>query len=226
MPAITLSLAFPAAFQTVPPLVLLGVVALLVAFAGGLIARALPLTGRLLRVLGNVVLLAILAVSVMRFIRLDPSFDALMPRFAMPVQQVAGGETRVPLSADGHYWIEAQVNGATVRFMVDTGATITALSAEAARLSGIEPDPVRLPVIVRTASGTTSAEMVRVAQLRFGNVVAQDLDVIVTGSTGGLNVLGMNFLSRLKGWRVEEGVLVLTPRSSNEGVELPSGSAR
>lgn len=206
-----------AILQSLPPLVLLGGLALLVAFAGSLVGRALPLTGRLLRILGNVVLFGILAVSIMRFVRLDPSFDALMPRFAMPVQQVAGGETRVPLSADGHYWIEAQVNGATVRFMVDTGATITALSADVAGASGVKPDPVRLPVIVRTASGTTSAEMGRVADLRFGNVVAYNLDVIISDSTGGLNVLGMNFLSRLKGWRVEEGVLILTPNSDQRG---------
>ena len=205
-------LALPPVLQNLPPLVLLGAVALLVAFTGSLVMRHLPLTGRLLRTLGNVTLFGILLLSVMRFVRLDPSFDALMPQFAMPVQRVAGGETRVPLSSDGHYWIEASVNGATQRFMVDTGATISALSVDAARAGGIKPDPLGLPVIVRTANGTTQAQMAKVEELRFGNVVARNLDAIITADTGGLNVLGMNFLSRLKGWRVEDGVMILTPK--------------
>ena len=118
----------------------------------------------------------------------------------------------MPLSADGHYWIEASVNGTRERFMVDTGATVTALSAQAADEANVPSDPLRLPVVVNTANGTTDAQMARVDELRFGSIVARDMDVIVTGSTGGLNVLGMNFLSRLKGWRVEDGVLILSPR--------------
>lgn len=205
---------FAAPLANLPPLVLLGGAALLLAFAGGLVARHLPLTGRLLRVLGNGALLAILALAVLRFVRLDPAFDALVPQFAMPEQQVVGDETRVPLSADGHYWVEARVNGSLQRFMVDTGATVSALSAEAAVQAGVKPDPLRLPVMVRTANGTTQAQLAVVERLNFGNVEARDMDAIITGSTGGLNVLGMNFLSRLKAWRVEDGVLILTPRAS------------
>jgi aspartyl protease family protein len=205
------SFAFPPALQNLPPLLLVAAVAVLAVYLGGLLARRLPWTGGTLRVLGNLVLVGVLVLTAMRFVRLDPQFDALMPRFGMPVQSVAGGETRVPLSADGHYWIEATVNGSTQRFMVDTGATLSALSVGAARDAGVEPDPLRLPVLVRTAGGTTRAELAHVEDLRFGNIVAKDLDAIITGDTGGLNVLGMNFLSRLKGWRVEDGVLILTP---------------
>ena len=207
--------ALPEMLRATPPLVLLGAAALLVALAGSLVRRYLPLTGRSLHTLGNVALLVVFALSVMRFARLDPAFDALMPRFAMPVQQVSGGETRVPLSADGHYWIEAQVNGTTQRFMVDTGATVSALSADVADTAGVRPDHLRLPVMVRTANGMTEAQLAMVGDLRFGNVVARELDVIVTGSMDGLNVLGMNFLSRLKSWRVEDGVLILVPRADS-----------
>jgi len=47
--------------------------------------------------------------------------------------------------------------------------------------------------------------------MAFGNVVARDLDAVIAPGTGGLNVLGMNFLSRLKSWRVEDGELILVP---------------
>lgn len=201
------------ALAGLPPLLLLAIGAVILTVVGTLIGRALPMSGRLLRFLGNFALLAVFAVTVLRFAQLDPQFDGLAPRLGLPAQTVAGGETRVPLSADGHYWIEADVEGSRQRFMVDTGATLTAISQEAASEAGVEPDPMRLPVIVRTANGPTQAHMARIGELRFGSIVARDLDSIVTGATGGLNVLGMNFLSRLKGWRVEDGVLILTPNN-------------
>ncbi|WP_225205675.1 retropepsin-like aspartic protease family protein [Novosphingobium huizhouense] len=201
-----------ASLGSAPPLLIgAGAAMALTLLAGGL-GRVSPRLGSALRLSGNLALLAVFLLAAMRFVRLDPAFDSLTSNLAMPAQTVSGGETRVPLSADGHYWIEARVNGASQRFMVDTGATITALSTEAANAAGIRPDPLRLPVVVRTANGATQAQMARIDEVRFGSIVARDMDAIVTGSTGGLNVLGMNFLSRLKGWRVEEGVLVLTPR--------------
>lgn len=195
-----------------PPLLLGAFAAIALALLASGLGRVSPRLGGLLRLAGNLTLLGVFALAVMRFVRLDPAFDSLTANLAMPAQTVVGGETRVPLSADGHYWVEARVNGSPQRFMVDTGATLTALSSEAARAADIDPDPLRLPVVVRTANGATQAQMARIGEVRFGSIVARDMDAIVTGSTGGLNVLGMNFLSRLKGWRVEDGVLVLTPR--------------
>ena len=64
--------------------------------------------------------------------------------------------------------------------------------------------------------------MARVGELRFGSIVARDMDVIVTGSTGGLKVLGMNLLSRLKSWRVEGGVLILSPKHPQKAADTPS----
>ncbi len=68
-----------------------------------------------------------------------------------------------------------------------------------------------MPVRLRTASGTMTARMATIDDLAFGNIVARDLDAVIAPGIGGLNVLGMNFLSRPKGWRVEDGELVLVP---------------
>ena len=198
--------------ESAPPLLLGAVAAIALTMLAAGLGRVSPRLGTLLRWTGNLTLLAVFTLAAMRFVRLDPAFDSLTSNLAMPAQTVSGGETRVPLSADGHYWIEARVNGTPQRFMVDTGATVTAISTEVALAARIRPDPLRLPVVVRTANGSTQAQMAQIDELRFGSIVARDMDAIVTASTGGLNVLGMNFLSRLKGWRVEDGVLVLTPR--------------
>ena len=214
--------ALPPALTGAPPLLLAAGGAIVLVMIAGMIRGFLPVTGRLLGFVGNVALLAVFALTVVRFVHLDPTFDSLTSNIGMPAQTVAGGETRIPLAADGHYWIEARVNGVRQRFMVDTGATITALSDDAAAAAGIRPDPLRLPVSVRTANGEVEARMARVGELRFGSIVARDMDVIVTGSTGGLNVLGMNLLSRLKSWRVEGGVLILSPKHPQKAADTPS----
>lgn len=182
----------------------------LVIFGGALASRGGRI-GRAVRFAGNLLMLAVFGLAVMRFVRMDPSFDAALHSIGAPAQTVSGGETRIPLGADGHYWITARLNGTRMRLMVDTGATVTALSSDVAEAAGIEPDPLRPDAMVETANGTVTAASARIDELRFGSIAARDLDAIVMPGQGGPNVLGMNFLTRLKGWRVEEGVLILSP---------------
>ncbi|MET0180460.1 MAG: TIGR02281 family clan AA aspartic protease [Novosphingobium sp.] len=194
------------------PLLGAALLAMLVAALGSLLAGATPRLSRVLRTGGNLGLVAVLALTALQVVRFGhPSLELALPRIGLPAQTVEGGETRVPLGRDGHYWIEAKVNGAPRRFLVDTGATLTALSEELAGDAGIAPAPGRMTVQLRTANGTMPARLATIDSLAFGNIVARDLDAVIAPGLGGMNVLGMNFLSRLKGWRVEEGVLVLVP---------------
>ena len=87
----------------------------------------------------------------------------------------------------------------------------TALSPTTAQAAGVEVKPAMFPVILKTANGSIQAQTGAVAELRFGNVVARDLAVVVSPAFGDVDVLGMNFLSRLKSWRVEGQTLILTP---------------
>jgi aspartyl protease family protein len=201
---------------SLPPLMLAAIAAFALASFGGFLRRYLPFVGGFMRACGNVALFVVLGVGVLQLSRLNPSFgtslDAPLASLGMPRQQVAGAETRVPMAQDGHFWITAKVNGSTQRFMVDTGAPVSAIASDAAVEARLEPDMMRLPVTVRTANGATQAQVASVKELRFGSVVARDLQVVITENSGGLNLLGMNFLNRLKGWRVEDGTLILTPR--------------
>lgn len=196
---------------------------LLVAIGGGLAARGGRIGGAV-RFAGNLLMLAVFALAVLRFVRMDPSFDAALHSIGAPAQTVSGGETRIPLGGDGHYWIRAKLNGVPLRLMVDTGATVTALSADVAAAAGVEPDALRPDAIVETANGSVAASAARIDELRLGSVVARDLDAIVLPGTGGPNVLGMNFLTRLKGWRVEDGVLILTPHRPQSGSAMEAAS--
>src|SRR6476620_248252 len=58
-----------------------------------------------------------------------------------PVQQ--GRETRIPMAIDGHFWVEALLNGQRVRFLVDSGATMTTIDRATARRTGVLVSPRR-----------------------------------------------------------------------------------
>jgi aspartyl protease family protein len=67
------------------------------------------------------------------------------------------------------------------------------------------------PVVLKTANGLAPARTGSVGELRLGNIVARDLKVVVSPTLGELDVIGMNFLSKLQSWRVEGRTLVLVP---------------
>ena len=117
----------------------------------------------------------------------------------------AGEEMRIPISEDGHFWVEAEVNGQAARFLIDSGASVTTLSAPVAQAAGVARG-YRVPV--ETANGTI--DMARGSAERFsvGAIQRSDFTVHVNNSDSA-NVIGMNFLSSLSGWRVEGNYLVL-----------------
>ncbi|HYW17055.1 MAG TPA: TIGR02281 family clan AA aspartic protease [Allosphingosinicella sp.] len=121
----------------------------------------------------------------------------------------AGTELRIRKSMDGHFWIDAELNGTRVRFLVDSGATVTSISAATAARANIEPGG--FPTLVQTANGTIQVRRARAERLKVGTIERRDLAVHVSEAFGPMNVLGMNFLSSLSAWGVEGQWLVLKP---------------
>lgn len=187
------------------------IAAIVGSFLGTAIAKRNIAGGRALASVSTMVLAGILVVVVLQVSRFDPRLDVAVPRLGLPAQTVAGGETRVPMAADGHFWIEAEVNGVTAPFLVDSGATLTAVSQSFATRAGLEPRTGGMPVRISTANGTVSADLTTIETLRFGNVMAGGLDAVIAPNMGETNVIGMNFLSRLDSWRVEDNTMILKP---------------
>jgi aspartyl protease family protein len=127
------------------------------------------------------------------------------------VQQTEGGEElRIRQSADGHFWVNAEVNGERVRFLIDSGATMTSISQRTADRVGVEPLRGFRPM-VRTAAGVIQVDRGRVDSLEVGTIQRTDMPVHISDLFGDMNVLGMNFLSSLSGWGVESRTLILRP---------------
>lgn len=133
------------------------------------------------------------------------------PPTVMPKARALGQALRIPVAPDGHYWVEATVNGAPVRFLIDSGASITALSMNSARAAGLNFDLNAPGVPMFTANGRVDAKRSSISTLMMGPIRISDLDVVVSPSFGEVNVIGMNMLSRLKSWGVQDGQMVLTP---------------
>jgi aspartyl protease family protein len=120
---------------------------------------------------------------------------------------VTGEEVRIPMAIDGHFWVSADLNGQKVKFLVDSGATMTTIGRETAAAAGVAVSSNRGEV-VRTGNGmlrvaTGRAESLNIGPIERGNVglhIAENED---------LNVLGMNYLSSLERWGVEGRWLIL-----------------
>lgn len=124
-----------------------------------------------------------------------------------PVQQ--GEEIRIPMAIDGHFWVDGELNGESVRFLIDSGATMTTIGRETALQTGVEVSETR-DQLVRTGNGIIRVSTGRADTLQVGAIERQDMALHVADNEN-LNVLGMNFLSSLQRWGVEGRWLILVP---------------
>jgi len=123
-----------------------------------------------------------------------------------PVQQ--GRETRIPMAIDGHFWVDAKVNGSDVKFLVDSGATMTTIDRQTAASAGI-PVSGKRDQFVRTGNGVIRVSTSRAQEIAIGEIERRDVGIQIADNDD-LNVLGMNYLSTLSRWSVEGRWLVLT----------------
>ena len=112
-------------------------------------------------------------------------------------------------SAGGHFVVEADVDGADIRFMVDTGATEVVLTPEDAARIGFDLRARNFTREFNTAGGIIRAAPVTLRRLRIGQLVMRDVEAWVNESPLFISLLGMSFLKRLDGYEVEDGKLIL-----------------
>jgi aspartyl protease family protein len=109
-----------------------------------------------------------------------------------------------PADANGNVVVEAEIDGAPLRLLVDTGASLVTLTPWDARAAGIEPDRLAFTGRFTTANGLVSFAPVTLREIRIGQLIVDNVPGAVDERLGG-SLLGMSFLSRLRSYRMEEG---------------------
>lgn len=144
-----------------------------------------------------------------------PELRAARAEAAMPMEVAseiaAVGRAEIAKGSDGHYWAEGEVNGQTIRFLVDTGATAVALTQEDALRLGIPVHDLKYGYSVVTAGGQTRAAAVRLASVSVAGARLEDVDALVIEKGLDTSLLGMTYLGRLSSFQATRQALFLQP---------------
>lgn len=118
-----------------------------------------------------------------------------------------GRETRIPMAIDGHFWVHAKLNGSDVKFLVDSGATMTTIDRQTADAAGVKVS-AKADEYVRTGNGIIRVSSGTAEELSVGGIIRRGVGLQIADNDD-LNVLGMNYLSSLSRWGVEGRWLIL-----------------
>ena len=114
-----------------------------------------------------------------------------------------------PANEQGHIVIDAAVNGASVRLLVDTGASLVALTPADARTAGIASSELVFNNRVSTANGSARMASVTLREVRIGQLSIYDVPAAVLENLN-ISLLGMSFLSRLQSYEMRDGKLTIS----------------
>ncbi len=176
---------------------------LLVAVGGFLVFELSARPGKTLRMAAawGMIFLGVIAIAGL--------WDDIRGRISPQARMLEGGRIEVPLGKDGHFHLTAQVNGAPIRFVVDTGATTIALGPEDARKAGIDPDGLAYAGQARTANGTVQTATVMLDSVRIGDIHDDSVPALVLRSELDLSLMGMSYLSRFASVSIQGDRLIL-----------------
>lgn len=193
---------------------LVSLVAFLALVLGSLSVRNMQFGFIVKTVIGWAVIAGAIALVVLNRDWIGSQFSAAAVQLGIsdPEQASDGAEVRIRKSPDGHFWARARINGVERRLLVDSGAAVTLLKTETARATQVAFDGGP-PIRIQTPKGMIDATQAQATQIAIGPIVMSRLEVLVAPNEEAFDVLGMNFLSRLKSWRVEGNVLILEPHS-------------
>ena len=119
-----------------------------------------------------------------------------------------GGELALERGPGGHFHANASVNGATIPFIVDTGASTVALTVDSARSTGLYVDPADFTVVGTGASGETRGKRVTLDRLEIAGRTVEHVDGVVLEGLE-VNLLGQSVLSKLAGVEMRGDHMVL-----------------
>ncbi|MBK4217358.1 TIGR02281 family clan AA aspartic protease [Paracoccus caeni] len=124
-------------------------------------------------------------------------------------QVLEGGRIEIPVGRDGHFHLEAELNGVPIRFMVDTGASSIALGRDDARAIGIDLADLAYVGTAMTANGEVKTAPVTIDEIAIGDIVDRNVRAWVIGGEMDGSLLGMSYLRTFARVSFEGDLLVL-----------------
>jgi len=111
---------------------------------------------------------------------------------------------------DGHFYADVVVEGQSYRMMVDTGASVVALTEQDARSMGIDWNDEDIAPVAQGASGPVNGVNTRIRHMEVGYHEASNVRAIVITDGGGISLLGQSFLSTLENVQIADDRMVLS----------------
>ncbi len=133
------------------------------------------------------------------------------PSAAVSTAPARGGAAQVVRSADGHYWAEAKIDGRAVRVLVDTGASVVALTRDDALRLGLKLTAADFTHTVKTAAGPARAATVTLSSVAVSGARVDDVQALVVEEGLEQSLLGMSYLGRLSAFEATPAGLTLRP---------------
>jgi len=126
--------------------------------------------------------------------------------------QTSAGQHKMALTSgrDGHFRVDARVDGRHIDFIVDTGASLVVLRESDAAQVGLHPMPVDYTAVVATANGRTKAAPAKLDRIEIGDITVFDVPALIMPDEAlSQNLLGVTFLSRLRRYEYADGRMLL-----------------
>jgi aspartyl protease family protein len=140
----------------------------------------------------------------------SPSAPVAMVASAEPAVAAGSRTVVVPRDSRGHFQVNARIDGRQIGFMVDTGASVIALTATDARRLGLHPAPREFTAQVRTANGIVRAAQTQLDRVQIDDITVRNVAALIMPDEAlGENLLGLSFLSKLRRFEYSNGKLVL-----------------
>lgn len=120
------------------------------------------------------------------------------------------GDHTLDRAADGHFYAYANIDGAPVRMMVDTGASVIALTGEDASAAGLDWDDARVGPIGRGASGTVYGVSTRLNEVEIGGMVRRNVNAVIIPEGLDISLLGQSYLSQIGAVEIADDKMVMS----------------
>lgn len=170
--------------------------------------RQIPLTQTLKY---SIIWLAVILAIVLGYSYKDTLLNTRIAAELLPNRARINAEGNIVIRAsqDKHFHIEAKANGATINFMIDTGASDVVLNKSDAESLGIDTESLNYNRIYSTANGVTGGAVIKLKRLQIGNFTLDDFPVSVNEGELDSSLLGMSAIRELGGFRIDGDEMVI-----------------